>query len=333
MTALFGTRRVSVSVAWRLVAGLLPTMLAVALVAGLFYYGRPGREAPRFLLLPAALLTLLSVLVTWANARYFANRIGRLAHLARSAGGNQRADEFDRIEETVGSLGAALTTAAGERARAEAQAAERRRDEATMLAGVVADSLTQLDGVRLPLHILLEAPFGELNDNQEELLRDARAASDAVDAGLRRLGQIAEADRGALPVQLEPVQVNDVVRSVVPLARAAAERQGARVDVALEPALPRAAADRARLAEALALVATQSMAGAAEGSVLSIATARDGPKAVIRFAPCATRPAADQTPPSNAAWGLARRLIAAQGGEIVFGADACEVRLPVTPLP
>jgi hypothetical protein len=55
--------------------------------------------------------------------------------------------------------------------------------------------------VRLPLQILLESPFGELNENQEELLRDARAAADAIDAALRKLGHVADIDRNAFPVQ------------------------------------------------------------------------------------------------------------------------------------
>lgn len=61
-----------------------------------------------------------------------------------------------------------------------------------MLPGAVADSLSQLDQVRLPLQILLESPFGELNDDQEELLRDARAAADGIDAALRRVGRMAD---------------------------------------------------------------------------------------------------------------------------------------------
>ncbi|MGH7669653.1 MAG: hypothetical protein ACRENQ_09160, partial [Gemmatimonadaceae bacterium] len=154
MTALFGRRRISVSVAWRLIVGLLPTILAVALVVGLFYYGRAGREAPRLLLLPAALLTLLSLLITWANVRYFVNRIARLGRMASAhEARGRRLDEFDRIEEAVGSLGTALSSAASERARAESVANDQRRDEATMLAAVVADAIAQLDGVRLPLHI------------------------------------------------------------------------------------------------------------------------------------------------------------------------------------
>ena len=59
--------------------------------------------------------------------------------------------------------------------------------------------VAQLDEVRLPLHILLETRFGDLNENQEELLRDARTGADAMNAALRRLAQVVDADCGALP--------------------------------------------------------------------------------------------------------------------------------------
>src|SRR5262249_10471929 len=151
------------------------------------------------------------------------------------------------IEQAVGNLGSALSASEAQRARTDAMAAARLKEQGTMLAGVVNDSISQLDQIRLPLQILLESPFGELNENQEELLRDARAAADSVDLALRRLGQVADADRDALPVQHELVQVNDVVRSVLPLGRAAAERHGARTETSLEPGLPRVFGDRARL--------------------------------------------------------------------------------------
>ncbi|MDE3152514.1 MAG: hypothetical protein KGL93_09750, partial [Gemmatimonadota bacterium] len=297
-------------------------LLAVILVAGLFYYGRVGREAPRVLLLPAALLTLLSLLITWGNVRYFVNRIARLTDMTRGAGARRRrADEFDEIEAAVGSLGAALDSAAAERVQAEAHAAARLRDEATMLAAAVGDALAQLDGMRLPLQILLEAPFGDLNENQEELLRDARAAADAIDGALRRLGEVADADRGALAAQLDPVQVNDVVRSVLPIARAAAERRGARVQAELEPALPRVSADRTRLAEALALLSGDAAEASDAEHPLQLSTARVAGGVVVRLAPAGRR-----GHPPTGAWILANRLAAAQGATLSKHDDAWEIR-------
>src|SRR5262249_45966025 len=192
-----------------------------------------------------------------------------------------------------------------------AEAAGGLRDQATMRAGVVADAISQLDGVRLPLQILLESPFGELNENQEELLRDARNASDAIDVGLRQLAQVADVDREALPVQQELVQVNDVVRSVLPLARAAAERRGARTEATLEPGLPRVVGARTRRAQALTLFVTDAAEAPDPNSPLMITPVRDGSHALIRISPPRPHPSDGN---GTTALILASRLIGAQGG-------------------
>lgn len=324
MTAAFIRHNVSRSVAWRLAAGVLPSVLAVGLVIGLFYYGEIGRSAPRIIEVVAAALTGVSIVVAWLNAHYFAERLARLARATEQAPGRRASvDEFDRIEEAVGSLGSALSAAEAERARTGALAAARLKEQATMLAGVVSDSIGQLDEVRLPLQILLESPFGELNENQEELLRDARSAADTIDVALRRLGQVADADRDAMSVQQELVQVNDVVRSVLPLARAAAERRGARAETELEPGLPRVRGDRTRLAEALALLATDAAAEAGPTRPLEIETTREASRAVIRIAPVSPHARANDAP----ALILATRLVSVQGGDVAVEGDALVVRI------
>jgi signal transduction histidine kinase len=286
MSTAFTGRRVSRAVALRLAAGVLPSVLAVGLLIGLFYYGQFGRAIPALILVLASALTIASIVMAWVNAMYFAERLARLARFtARASDSGEPTDEFDRIEQAVGNLGSALTASEAERARLGAIAEARLHEQATMLAGAVSDSISQLDQVRLPLQILLESPFGELNDNQEELLRDARAASDAIDVALRRLAQVADIDRDAFPVQHELVQVNDVVRSVLPLARAAAERNGARTETALEPGLPRVVGDRTRLAEALSLLVTAAAAQSDQAKPLVVTTAREGSRAIVRIAP------------------------------------------------
>lgn len=273
-------------------------------------------SASAWMLVGASALTVISLGVSWANYRYFTRRMARLAQATGTpVGTGRRSDEFDRIEQVVGNLGSALSAAEAERARVDAVAATERREEATMLAGVVTDSLAQLEEIRLPLHILLDSPFGDLNENQEELLRDARNAADTIDTALRRLGQVADADRGAMTAQRELVQINDVVRSVLPLVRAAAERQGATVDVSLEPGLPRALADRVRLAEALTLLTTDAARHSGPQLPISIATARDNGAALVRIRP--------GVGPSI----LASRLIAVQGGELFADGQGLTLRL------
>jgi signal transduction histidine kinase len=346
MTSSFILRHTSLTVGRRLFLGLLPALLAVLLALGLAYYGEYQRQVPHSLALGAAVLAVASLIVTWINTRYLANRIVRLSGAMPPSGAPDDfadADEFDRIEQAVDHLGSALSASEAERARADAAATARLREQATMLAAVVRDAMAQLDDVRLPLHILLETRFGELNENQEELLRDAQKAADAMDGALRRLGQVADANRDAIPVKVELVQVNDVVRAVLPLARAAAERTHARVDTSLEPGLPRVMADRARLAEALALLTDAAAAGTGPERPLVLSTARGAEGISITVAPSAgqtgptktgiTEGAAMETSaagasPVSGATVLATRLIAAQGGSAEPTEGGSVVRLP-----
>ena len=329
MTTGFIRRRTTVPVGRRLFFGLLPALLAVLLAVGLAYYGERNRQVPGIIALGAGVLAILSLVVTWVNTRYLSARIMRLTESMPDAepqlGESGESDEFDRIERAVDHLGSALSASEAERTRRDAAAATRLREEATMLAAVVRDTMAQLDEVRLPLHILLETRFGDLNENQEELLRDARTATDVMDGALRRLAQVADADRGALTPQRELVQVNDVVRAILPLARAAAERQKARVETSLEPGLPRVMADRARLAEALTLLAMEAATAAGPEHPLAIGTAREAAGVSISLTPVARRPSdvtASGPAPGEPADGhhdpgstiLARRLIAVQGG-------------------
>jgi signal transduction histidine kinase len=348
VTTSFIRRHTSIPVGRRLFFGLLPALLAVLVTAGLAYYGEYGRVVPGLILAIAAVLSVASLVVTWINTRYLSARINRLTGSMPESEAERHgeSDEFDRIERVVDHLGSALSASEAERARLNAAAEARLRDEATMLAAVAHDSIGQLDEVRLPLHILLETRFGDLNENQEELLRDARNAADAMGTALRRLAQVADADRGALAVQRELVQVNDVVRAVLPLARAAAERHGARVDVTLEPGLPRVRADRARLAEALTLFASEAADTTGTEKPMVVTTTRQpgagveitiGPNVVADAKVAATDSSPAAAPDAAAEAGrqnrppggviLARRLIAIQGGTADDTADAYVIRL------
>lgn len=340
MTTAFIRRHASIPVGRRLFVGLLPALLAVLVTAGLAYYGEYGHAVPGIILGTAAVLSIASLVVTWINTRYLSTRINRLTGSMPESAGERagESDEFDRIERVVGHLGSALSASEAERARLNAAAEARLREEATMLAAVAHDSIAQLDEVRLPLHILLETRFGDLNENQEELLRDARSAADAMGTALRRLAQVADADRGALVVQRELVQINDVVRAVLPLARAAAERQGARVDVTLEPGLPRVRVDRARLAEALALFASEAAAATGtERPLVVTTTRRSGAGVDVTIAPNVGAAPADVKDGNGESGGpnrpvggiiLARRLISIQGGSTADDAGSYLIRLP-----
>jgi hypothetical protein len=89
VTAFLGGR-VSRSVAWRLAAEVLPSVLAVATVVGLFYYGEAGRAAPHLILVVAAALTVVSLVMAWVSAGTSPNGVFR--GCARVWSGPTRAD-------------------------------------------------------------------------------------------------------------------------------------------------------------------------------------------------------------------------------------------------
>jgi signal transduction histidine kinase len=319
----------TLSVGSRLLLGLVPSLLAAAMVAGLVYWGEYGRKAPEAVVAASVVLAALTLALTLWNVRYLVRRFDRITEIIQAEASRDPAgartgatDEFDRIEHVVGHLGSALTMAEAQRARTDAQTAAHLWEQSTMLAALVRDALARLDDVRLPLHILLETRFGELNENQEELLRDARTASDEMDSALRQLGQVADADRDAMPVKRELVQVNDVVRAILPLIRASAERHGARVDVVLEPGLSRVLADRARLAEALSLLAALAAGASGTDRPVVVSTRRQDGAVVIDILPFPTG-----TTAGVASAALAERLVTVQGGEVLRAAGGVTVHM------
>ena len=314
------TRRTSLRVGQRLFFALAPSVLAVVLVVMLSYYGQIDRQAPLTLVWAAAALTALSLVVTWRNTRYLASRIERLAGLSASprAGSAGGADVFDRIEQTVDRLGTALSASEAERVRTAAETEARLAELATLLAAVSAAAMRRLDEARLPLHILLDTQFGELTPNQEELLADARDAAEQAVEAVRRLKALADVDRGAIELRREWVSVDEVVRAVLPAVQAQARRRGARVRVALEPALPRTVGDRTRLTAALALLLGDAAAGLAGGAEQAVATGADARGVWVSVAPV---PGGDDAV-------LARRLLEVQGARVELVGAALRATLP-----
>ena len=280
------SQRIRLAVGQRLLLGLAPALLAVVVVLALAYYGEIGRQAPEYVVAGAAILAISSLVLTWRNTQYLVSRLRRLGRLDEPAGGDESTtplDDLDRIEREVSRLQEALQRADA-RAREDRSRYDRRmHEQATVLAATVRGAAAQLDEVRLPLHILLDARFGTLNENQEELLVAARAGAEGLDTAMRRLATVADADRDTLAMRLEPVSLNDVVRAVMPMARASADRRSVRISVELEPALPRAWADRAALAEAVALLSTRLIESLDSSTIVTVSTRHTASHCLLQF--------------------------------------------------
>jgi len=331
-----------VTVGQRLFLAVVPAIIGVFAVAGLAYWGEYGRQAPHLLVLAGVIASLGSLIMTWVNTRYVARRIQRLAGTDASASrplglrgladavtgraiATDTRDELDRIESTVQELNDAVSQARVEGAARVAAAESRAGEYATLLSDATGDAMKQLDEARLPLHILLDNHFGDLNENQEEMLAAARSAVEVADQRLRRLREIADIDRGAVTLRRDAVRAGDLIASLLPGLNALGQEVGVSVTADVAPALPRVSGDRARLQEACTLLLAERLRALQPGASCTLTAGPD--RASVRID---LRYGGPATPVAGADAALARRLIDAAGGSVEDKAGETVITLPTS---
>ncbi len=202
---------------------------------------------------------------------------------------------------------------------------ERRESELLLdaLLGPLADRLRE---VSLPLHILLENRFGDLNDNQLEMIEAARQGADEADQLLRlvrRVHALRNEGASAAPVDVRPL---DLLRAPVALATAYGESRGVTVGLDASPALPYVRGERAHLEEAMSLLLSEAVRTAPERTAINVAADRSGDSVVVRVMPWRT------TVDSSLDRLLASRLLAADGATLGQADGTVLVRLPQSPV-
>jgi signal transduction histidine kinase len=245
-------------VSTRLYLTAVPSVTGILIVAALAYWGQYAYVVPQLVVIVSAVAVIVSLFLSWRNARYVAHRIERLAGDRKSLPAkpfvgsvllSSGEDELDTIEGVVDNLSDAVVRAETVRSESENAAFKRVRDYATMLSSVADESAARLDEVRLPLHILLENHFGDLNENQEEMLAAARSAAELVDADLVALREIAELDLGRQELRRDRLFPADMIRSLMPTLQAMADKKHARLALTMEPVVPAIRGDQPRLQE------------------------------------------------------------------------------------
>jgi len=148
----------------------------------------------------------------------------------------------------------------------------------------------------------------------------AREATEAADVELNHLREIADLDRGALALRRDLVKPGEMIRSLLPVLNAQAEKQGVRIMSELEPALPRVVGDRGRLQDALGLILKDAVRYAIPGTTISIhATSEPGTVTII------VNHGSPHSYTGDVA--LADRLIQAQGGSVTHREDSTTITL------
>jgi signal transduction histidine kinase len=272
----------------RLQLAALPAVVGAFLVAALAYWGRADYQAPRALVIIAVVVAIASGIISWRNTRYVAQRVEQLAAprtasartvksdvapsvVAPSAPATE--DELDQIAATVAGLS---TEVAAERSARmhDTLAADARVDRyAGLLDEALGATAARLREVQLPLHILLDSPFGELNENQEEMLGAARQAVDDADVELRRIRRLLDIERGAIDFVQRPIGVAELLRPSIAIASARAP-SGVRVVADVPDTLRRVVTDPLQTQDAMTSVIASVAARASAGSIVTV-RARD----------------------------------------------------------
>jgi hypothetical protein len=255
-----------VRVSHRLLLTLLPALVGLLAVVGLTYWGQYERQAPHFAVATAIIALGVSVALAFRNARYLASRIEQLA----SSSGTQVTDELDTIAGSLDQMRADVVTARKEALKGHEHAENERRELSTVLSEAAESASRAVDEIRLPLHILLENRFGDLNENQEEMLGSAQASAEEASALFARLRVVADLERGAIELRRDPLRVDDIVRGLLPTLQNLGERRGVRVDDDLAPALPRVSGDRTHLQELVSVLLRSAVDRTADNESLRI---------------------------------------------------------------
>lgn len=320
-------------IAHRMYLTVVPALVGVLTVAGLAYWGQYEHRVPTLVLIVAVIATIGTLTLGWLNARYVAQRVERLASAENSGGPtvsirgiasavapghvSTQPDELDAIESVVDRLSEAVAVAESGKADRAREASERARDYATLMATIADDVAKCIEEVRLPLHILLENHFGELNENQEEMLGAARAAADAADAEVIALCQLANLDRGTRTLRRDRILPGDLVKALLPTLQAQAEKHGVTMHVDIEPLVPAIWGDQPQLHSALSTLLGE-VVNRATNEEIEIHLSRNENGCVIAVRGGGPVPGTVRT-------ALAIRIISITGGSVDRGADVLTI--------
>ncbi|MBC7788343.1 MAG: HAMP domain-containing histidine kinase [Anaerolineae bacterium] len=322
-------------VAQRLYLAVMPAILGVFTVLGLAYWGRYTQQAPELLVVVAVIASVASLIIAWRNTRYVARRVQRLAHARGSPGGaaasgglqphtleSRLEDELDEIEANVEGLSSEVA-AEREAGTRRSQAAEDRANEyGVLLNDAITTMVASLKEAQLPLHILLSSPFGELNENQEEMLGSAQQALESADAEVRRMRKLVEIDREAISMLPQRISVAELLNPSLAIADARASAAVVRLRTEIADTLPRVIVDPVHTQEAITLVLTDAVTRTKQGGEVIVRAEEEGKNVVITVTPGV---AADSVP---LAVRLACRVVGAQKGNLDLGREKTTISLP-----
>jgi signal transduction histidine kinase len=186
-----------------------------------------------------------------------------------------------------------LQHAMGEMAAAREQAERALRTRQELVANVSHELRTPLAVLRAHLEsIEAHAPAHTVRTGEDtevlvppETLHALRAESERLERLVDDLFALSRAQEGRLEVQIAPVDVGSIVDEAVELFRPLARREGMiALSATVEPGLPPALADGARLEQILGNLLRNAVRHTPDGGIIAITAAREGDTIAIQVA-------------------------------------------------
>ncbi len=189
------------------------------------------------------------------------------------------------------------------------------------LADAIGSAERALTEARMPIHILLTTQFGNLNDNQEEMIGAAASALARTAQELSALRALVETDRRVAATRDGPVRVGDIVRALLPELRDQAARSGASIELSIDPGLPKGRGDDSQLRDAIRLALIDDIRFATPGSLVEVTVTATASEIVVGVCSGARRSVSSSLL-------LADRMLCAQGARLELGDGHTIIGIP-----
>jgi signal transduction histidine kinase len=151
-----------------------------------------------------------------------------------------------------------------------------------LIATVSHELKTPLTSMQMAVYLLLEEKIGPLNPKQTEMLLAARNNSDRLFEMIEDLLDLARFEGGAALIEKKPVSSQKLVEEVAEREAELVESRGLKLNLEIEPHLPRVEISRVRIDQVFANFLSNAVNYSPPGGVITLRAKREAAN-VVRF--------------------------------------------------